>query len=133
MKYSQIIGIIAALLLIVSCFLPWIEIAALHKTLNGVNGYVNNNITFGTQIKPHSFFCIIAIILFLINKIWAKRTNIFFCFLSLSWAIKNFILFSVCRPECPTIKIGLYLLVGFAVIMQIMSFLPKMKIENSEK
>ena len=51
MKYSQHIGIIAALLLIASCFLPWIEIAALHKTLNGLNGYVNNNITFGTQIK----------------------------------------------------------------------------------
>lgn len=130
MKYSQQIGVLAALLLIVSCFLPWIYIDALNKTLNGVNGYISNTITFGTQIKPHSFFCIIAIILFSVNKIWAKRTNIFICFLSLSWAIKNYILFTICRPECPTIKSGLYLLLFFAVIMQVMSFLPTIKIEN---
>jgi len=130
MKYSQQIGVLAALLLIASCFLPWIEIVAINKTLNGVNGYISNTITFGTQIKPHSFFCLLAIILFSIDKIWAKRTNIFICFLSLSWAIKNYILFTICRPECPTVKIGLYLLLFFAIIMQIMSFLPTTKIES---
>ena len=132
MKYSQQIGILAALLVIGSCFLPWIEIPALNIKLNGINGFVNKNITFGTQIKPHTFFCIIAIVLFLINKVWAKRTNIFICFLSLTWAIKNFILFSVCRPECPSIKIGLYSLLIFAVVMQIMSFLPTTKIESKK-
>ncbi len=131
MKYSQQIGIFSAILVIASCFLPWIYIETINLTLNGVNGYISNTITFGTQIKPHSFFCIIAIILFSVNKIWAKRTNIFICFLSLSWAIKNYILFTICRPECPTIKIGLYSLLFFAISMQIMSFLPKIKIESN--
>ncbi len=132
MKYSQQIGIAAALLLIGSCFMPWIEIPALNKTLSGINGMVNSNITFGTQIKPHTFFCILAIPLFLTNKIWAKRWNIFVCFLSLTWAIKNFILFRLCRPECPTTKLGLYILIFSASIMMIMALLPKVKLPSNQ-
>jgi len=130
MKYSQQIGIIAALLVIGSCYLPWIEISNLHLTLNGLNGYVNNNITFGKQVVPHSFFCMLCIPLFLIQKVWAKRFNIFICFLNVSWAIKNFILFRLCRPECPETKSGLYLLVIASVIMMIMSLLPKIKVSS---
>ncbi|MCX6209810.1 MAG: hypothetical protein NTZ59_10035 [Bacteroidetes bacterium] len=131
MKYSQQIGIIAALCLIGSCFLPWVEIISMHKILNGINGYVNEQFTFGTQIKAHSFFCIISIILFLLNKIWAKRTNIFVCFLSFTWAIKNFILFRMCRMgDCPETKFGLWLLMFFAITMFIMSLLPKIEIQK---
>ena len=129
MKHSQQIGILASILLIGSCFLPWIEIPNLHKTLTGIDGRVNENITFGKPILLHSFFCIISIPLFLTNKIWAKRTNIFICFLTLCIAIKNYILFSICRPECPTIKPGLYLALFFAVLMQLMTFLPRIKLE----
>ncbi len=133
MKYSQHIGIIAALLLITSCFFPWIEITSMHKVLNGVNGFVNEQFTFGTQIKPHAFFCCISIVFFLLNKIWAKRTNIFICFLNFSWAIKNFILFKMCRAgDCPEVKYGLYLLLLFAFIMLVMSLLPKIVIEKKQ-
>ena len=131
MKYSQTIGIIAAFLLIGTCFLPWIEISNLNITINGLHGFVNEKFTFGTQIKPHTFFAVIAIVLFLLNNLWAKRTNIFICFLNISWAIKNFILMSMCRPECPTIKPGLYLLVFFAAVMLFMSFLPKINIKST--
>ena len=130
MKHSQTIGIIAAILLIGTCFLPWIEVPGQKIVINGLQGFINDKFTFGTQIKPHSFFAIIAILLFFKKALWAKRTNIFICFLSISWAIKNFILMSICRPECPTIKPGLYLLVFFASVMLLMSFLPKIKIEQ---
>ncbi|MBS4043480.1 MAG: hypothetical protein KGZ59_06660 [Chitinophagaceae bacterium] len=131
MKHSQKIGILASLLLIGACFLPWIEISNLNITINGLQGFVNEKFTFGTQIKPHTFFAIVAIVLFSVNSLMAKRVNIFICFLNISWAIKNFILMSMCRPECPTIKPGLYLLVFFAAIMLLMSFLPKIKINSA--
>jgi hypothetical protein len=130
MKYSQQIGVFAALMLIISCFLPWIEIPNLHKTLTGIDGRVNANITFGKPIILHSFFSVISIALFLINKIWAKRTNIFICFLTLCIAIKNYILFSICRPECPIIKSGLYLVLIFAITMQIMALVPRLQLET---
>jgi len=130
MKYSQTIGIIAALALIGVCFLPWIYLPNLNLTLSGLHGKVNENGTFGVQWKPHTLFCVIMIIFFLTQKIWAKRTNLFIGFLNLGWAIKNYIIFTMCRPECPEVKPGLYLLVAFAIVLQLCTFLPKMKIKD---
>lgn len=130
MKHSQTIGIIAALLLVVSCFLPWITISINDVTLvlNGYFGKVNDSLTFGKQYIPHSFFCAICIVFFLINTVWAKRANMLFTLLNLSWAIKNFIVFGFCRPQCPTKQIGIYALVVLAGIMLLMSLLPKMEV-----
>jgi L-lactate permease len=129
MKYSQQIGIVAALALIGICFLPWIYVESLHLTLNGINGKINEHLTFGRQIIPHTIFCSILIIFFLIPTVWAKRTNLFIGFLNLSWAIKNYIIFTMCRPECPQIKPTLYALVLLAITIQLCTFLPKMKIK----
>lgn len=133
MKYSQTIGIAAALLVIGICFLPWVEVPSLHLVLNGINGKVNNELTFGEQWKAHSFFCVLMIAFFLIPTIWAKRSNIFFAMLHLGWSIKNYILFSMCRSgECPEIKPALYLLLLLAVIIQVMTLLPKLEIKESD-
>lgn len=132
MKYSQAIGILAALALIGSCFLPWIEVASLHQTLNGLHGEVNANLTFGHQWIPHSFFAVLSIICFWISTIGAKRTNIFIGCINLGWAFKNYILFSMCRQgECPEVKIGLILMVIFSIIIQVMTFLPNIKVKQS--
>jgi L-lactate permease len=110
--------------------MPWIYLPNLNLTLSGLHGRVNADGTFGTQWKPHTFFCAIMIVFFLVEKVWAKRTNLFVAFFNLGWAIKNFIIFSMCRPECPEVKPGLYLLVTFAVVVQVCTFLPKMKIDQ---
>ncbi len=131
MKYAQLIGFLAAVALIAICFLPWCTVETIHVTLNGKNGYVNENLNFGIQYIPHTFFAIILMSLFAINKVWAKRTNIFIAFLNLGWAIKNYILFSLCRTGiCPTIHPALYLLPGIAILIQIMTFLPKLQVEK---
>lgn len=130
MKYSQQIGIVAALALIGICFLPWVHIASINITLDGTNGKVNDALTFGRQYIPHTIFCSMLITLFSINKVWAKRVNLFLGFLNLSWAIKNYIIFSMCRPDCPEIKPALYLLVALAFIIQVATFLPKVKLKS---
>jgi hypothetical protein len=130
MKYSQQIGVVAALLVIVSCFMPWIEVPRTNKILNGLNGMVNSNITFGTQVKVHAFLCVLSLPLFLIKKVWAKLFNIFFCFVNLGWALKNMILFNSCRSgECPVVKYGLYVLVISSLLLMVMSLLPKLEIK----
>ena len=131
MKYSQTIGIIAAFALIGSCFLPWVEVISLHQTFNGLNGEVNPNLTFGHQWIPHSFFAITSVICFLIPTIGAKRTNIFIGCINLGWAFKNYILFSMCRQgECPEVKTGLILVIVFSLIIQVMTFLPDIKVKQ---
>lgn len=132
MKHSQTIGIISALLLIICCFLPWITINLNGTTmvLNGYFGKVNDSLTFGKQYLPHSFFCGICILFFLLNKVWAKRANMLFTLLNLSWAIKNFIVFGFCRPECPTKQLAIYMLVTLSGMMLLMSLLPKMEVKR---
>ena len=129
MKHSQTIGIVATLALIISCFLPWIEVTSINKTFSGIHGVVNADLSFGRQLIPHSFFAIFLIIFFSIPKIWAKRTNIFFGLINFGWAIKNYIIFSLCRQgECPKIKLGLYLVVLFSSVIQVMVLTPKLEI-----
>ncbi|MBS1627351.1 MAG: hypothetical protein JSR09_10315 [Bacteroidetes bacterium] len=132
MKYSQTIGIIAVFALLGCCFLPWIEVSSLHKTFSGINGKVNDNLTFGTQIIMHSFFGVFLLAFFLIQKIWAKRANILFGLMNLGWAIKNYILFSMCRQgDCPKVLPALYLVVLLAFIIQVMVLIPKMEIKSN--
>lgn len=133
MKYSQQIGIIASLLVMVICFLPWIEVPSLHLVLNGFHGKVNDNLSFGSQWKAHTFFCVLMIVFFLVSRIWAKRANIFFAVLHLGWSIKNYLIFSMCRQgECPEVKPALYLLVFLAVLILVMTFLPPLKLQEEE-
>lgn len=134
MKHSQTIGVVAAILLIICCFLPWItiNINGVNHVLNGYYGKVNDSLTFGKQYIPHTFFCTICGLFFIINKVWAKRTNMLFTLLNLSWAIKNFIVFGFCRPQCPTKQIGIYALVTLAGIMLLMSLLPKIELKNAK-
>ncbi len=131
MKYSQSIGIVAALALIGICFLPWIYVPSLNLTLDGLHGKINDNLTFGKQWKPHTLFCVIMIAFFLIPTVWAKRTNLFIGFVNLGWAIKNLIIFCMCRPECPEVKPALYILVALAVILQLCAFLPKLQMKEN--
>ena len=131
MKYSQTIGSILSLAIIAICFLPWCIVDSLRISISGLNGYVNENLNFGKQIIPHTFFAVLLIFFFSQQKVWAKRTNIFIAFLNLGWAFKNFILLSLCRTGiCPEIKPALYFLPIIAILIQVMTFLPKMKVEQ---
>ncbi|MFZ5978497.1 MULTISPECIES: hypothetical protein [Hydrotalea] len=134
MKYAQTIGIIAAILMVAVCFMPWIYIPSLQLTISGVHGTVNEQFTFGKQILAQSFFSVLLIAFFALPKVWAKRTNLFVGFINMAWAIKNFTLFSLCREgECPEVKPGLYITVGLAVIVLLMTLLPRLKLPAGSK
>jgi len=62
----------------------------------------------------------------LIPKIWAKRINIFIAAINLALAIKNYILFTMCREGiCPEKKAGIYLLLLVSIFLLAMTFFPK--------
>lgn len=128
MKYSQTIGVIACLALTGICFLPWVNLPHLNLVLNGVNGKVNDQLHFGTQLKPHGFLVVSMIVAFISKKIWIKRVNIFTAAINLALAIKNYLVFTMCREGiCPQKQAGIYLLVAIAILIQVMTFLPKME------
>jgi hypothetical protein len=133
MKYSNYIGIVAAILLIVVCYLPWVVIPSLNVTLNGVSGYVNEQVSFGKQIIVHSFFCGLMSLFFLLLNVGVKRANVLIGAIHFAWALKNYYLFTACRlGDCPEKKLGIYALVVLAFVMLVMACLPKLKVKNEE-
>ncbi len=130
MKYYKWIGFFACALLIISCFLPWAYYADLNKTFNGFFSEKNN---YGKPGKFFVFFAIISIVLIYLDKIWAKRTLLFFAALNIGYLIKTYILFTSCyNTYCPEKRIGLYLLIISSVFIMIVSIFPDMKIETKE-
>ena len=131
MKYTQIIGLIAALALIFVCFIPWVYIPSLQVYLTGINGKGSPELNFGSQVKSHGFLALWMCVCFLVPRVWAKRLNVFLGAINLSWAFKNYLIFSMCRAgDCPEKQIGLYLLLIVSAILLVASLFPKLALKQ---
>ena len=128
MKYSQWIGVAAALLLIGACFMPWAYFPDLDKVFTGF--FSEKNI-YGKPGKVLVFFAGIEIILFLIPKIWAKRTNILVAGMAIAFSIKCFILFSGCyRGICPDRRIGIWLILIASIAVVGAALVPDLPVKQ---
>jgi hypothetical protein len=125
------IGLAASILLVVSCFSPWVFIVSRNITVSGIDAVGTN---FG---KPGYFHFVGAFFFLLFHfmpKIWAKRLNLLVSALNLSWAIRNFFIIAACYGgECPERKIGLYLVLISSVLILVTSLFPDMKVKNENK
>ena len=131
MKYSQWIGIAAAIILVLSGFLPWTYHPDLDKTFTG---FFSENRAYGKPGNVFVFMSAVTIIFFAIQRIWAKRWNVFICAIVLSYALRCFIVYSGCyRGICPDKKIGLWVMLLSAILMMLMALFPDMKVKKEEK
>ncbi len=130
MKYSSFIGVIAALAVIGSCFMWWVVIP--DKNIH-VSGFIANGTRFGKPGLVNVFMSGVALLLFIIPRIWAKRTNLFFAAFNLAWAIRNYILLSSCHGgDCPAKQAGLYFLVGASLLLLAMALFPDLPIRQEK-
>jgi hypothetical protein len=131
MKYSQWIGIAAAIILVIAGFLPWTYHPDLNKNFTGF--FTERNV-YG---KPGYVFVVMSVvtsIFFAIQRIWAKRWNMFICALILSYAIKSFIMYSGCyRGICPDKLAGLWIMLVSAVLVMVMALFPDVKVKEEPK
>ena len=130
-KIIHCLGIAAAILLIVSCFMPWGYYADVKENFTGFYSFKNE---YG---KPGMFLTIIAIVtlvFMLLPRIWAKRANLFITALGVGYAIKTYVLYSSCyNAYCPEMKPWIYVMVGCSVVLLIASVFPQMKINSEVK
>ena len=130
MKYSQWIGIIAGIILIISCFLPWTFHPDLGKTFSG---FFSENNSYGKPGKALIFITTFAILCFIIPRVWAKRLNFFVTAILIGYAFRTFILFSGCyRGICPERKEGLWIMIFSAGLILIMAVLPDIKLVDKK-
>lgn len=128
MKFSKWLGIAFALLVIGSCFLPWVYIGPINKTITGIDATGTN---FGKPGLMNIIVSSIAIVLFLFSNVGAKRANIFASAFNMAWAARNFIIIPACAGgDCPEKKFGIFCIAVFSVFMLIAALLPDVKINN---
>jgi len=127
MKHSQLIGIVAVLAVCGICLLPWTVIESRHITVTGLN---SGGTDFGKPGYMNLFLSAVCLLLFVLPKVWAKRTNVFVAAINLAWAIRNYLLLGSCMSgECAQRQVGLYLLLLATIVIQVMALLPKIKVE----
>lgn len=125
------VGIFTALLLIVSCFFPWVTIEYKSITISGTNSAGTN---WGMPANSHFVFAGLYLIFALLPKIWAKRTNIFISGINLAWAARNFIMIAGCEAgECPVKRAGLYVVLFSSILMLIAALFPDLKLKDQNK
>jgi hypothetical protein len=131
MKYYKLTGFLTCLLLAISCFLPWAYYPDLHKSFTG---FFSEQNMYGRPGKVFIFFAISSLALIFINKIWAKRTLIFFAALNIGYLLKTYVIFTSCyNTYCPQKQYGLYLLILSSVVLMIVSFLPDLKLLKADE
>lgn len=130
MKYSQWIGIAAALLLVAACFMPWAYFPDLGKEFTGFFSEQNR---YGRPGKFLTGFCTAMMVLFAIPRIWAKRANLIAAAITLAFAIRSYILYTGCyRGICPEKRIGIFLVLLGATIMMIAALVPDMPVKHDQ-
>ena len=119
-------GLLAAVVLIISCFLPWLYINAINVTITGME---TTGTSYGKPGFLHIIFSVFFIAFTLIPRLWAKRSNILVVALNIAWAMRNFFILSTCQAgECPDRKTGIYLMLISSAIMLVSALFPDMKV-----
>lgn len=116
MSRTAIIGILAALLVIVCAFLPWsaVDVDSRHLVFTGVNGTGSN---YGEPGRLSIILSVVAIAIFLVKNKWMSRINLFIAGFLLAWTFRNMLLYSRCElGDCPHPQAGLYLSLAGALV-----------------
>jgi hypothetical protein len=109
------VGILAAMIVIGSCFFPWVIIDSKNIIITGIDASGTN---FGKPGYFNFLLCAVYVLLALIPKVWASRTNLFFSTLNLAWSFRNFILLARCEGgECPSRQPALVIILVASLLM----------------
>jgi hypothetical protein len=131
MKYSQWLGIAAALLLVAACYMPWAYFPDLGKEFTGFFSEQNR---YGRPGRILTFFSAAMILLFLIPKVWAKRINMVVTAITMAFAIRSYMLFTACyRGICPEKRTGVFLVLLAAAITLAAALLPDLALKQDQR
>jgi len=127
-KFLYWIGILACVVLMVSCFLPWVYYADIGQHFTGFYSYQNE---YGKPGKLLVTMSAVTMSFMLIPKVWAKRANLFISALVVAYAVKTYILFSSCYNNyCPQKLFSIYLMLCSTVVMLLASIFPKLSVKD---
>lgn len=120
--------VVVALIVVLSCFFPWIVIESKQIVVSGVQGEGTN---FG---KPGYFTLILLPILlffFFLRRLWAHRAALFLAALNIGWTIRTFLLLSICEAgECPERQPALFIYLAANVVLLVTLLVQKVELPH---
>lgn len=130
MRFMKWFGFLGAVLLIIACLQKWVIIASRNIVITGIDAT-------GTSFGKPAYFHFILVFLFLIfhftPRIWAKRGNLIVAAINMAWAIRNYLIITMCRGgDCPEKQTGIYLIVIASFILLLAALFPDMKIRKQD-
>lgn len=73
----------------------------------------------------------IALVFFVMNKVWAKRVNWLVCGILAAFAFRTYTVYTSCyRGICPVKQTAVYILLIAPIVMVIVAFMPRMDIKE---
>jgi hypothetical protein len=114
-RLNLLLSLIAVIILVIGCFLPWMTIESKGITITGLR---TEGTTFGKPAYFHFLWGVLFLVFLFINKVWSKRSAIGIAAFNIAWALRNFLLLPACQMgDCPVRKEGLYLILIAAIAM----------------
>ena len=130
-KVKFYLGILFALVLIISCFSPWITVVSREIEISGVSAEGTN---FGKPGYFNLLFSALFILFHIIPRLWAKRWNLLVVALNIAWAIRNYFILTACREgECPEKHLGLYLSIIASFLMLVSALFPEISMDEKKE
>jgi hypothetical protein len=116
------LGMLACILLVVSCFMPWAYYPDLQTNFTGFYSHKN---FYGKPGKFLTLLSLLSLVCMLVPRLWAKRAHLFIAALMVGYAIKSYILFTSCyNALCPEKRVGIFLMLFSTLAVLLSSFLP---------
>ncbi len=113
-------GVFLFLILILSSCATWVVIASKNMKITGLNPGSSN---YGSPGYLHILFGSIILLCMLVPKVWAKRTLFFVSTLNVAWAVRNFLLITICSGgECPVKQWGIFGVLISSILLFVLSF-----------
>lgn len=130
MKWMKWLGVLSAVLLIASCYIPWTYYPDIQEQFSG---FYSKDGIFGKPGKAIIFLTVIVALFLLLPKIWAKRTNILVAGILLAYCIRCFIVYTACYGgTCPDKLSGIWLMLFSAIVLLIATLFPDMRVKDSK-
>lgn len=126
MSARKLFLLATAALLIVSVFFPWVIIETKNIVVSGMR---SEGTAYGKPGLLSLFFAVLIIIFSLIPRVWAHRITIFSSALHTGWALRNFLMLSVCQGgECPQRQPFFYVYLVSSILLLVAVLIQEVKL-----
>ncbi len=135
MRFSKILwwcGLVACVLLAVSCFMPWTYYPGdpamqteAERTFTGFYSFKNY---YGRPGKYFCFFAGLSLLLKLLPRVWAKRIDLFLCAVTVAYGIRAFFEYTGTYMGIIPEKLpGIFLMSLSVLVMQTAAIFPDLR------